>query len=160
MSTPVNKYLLAGLLASLCLLFVVRGQSPVGMVLPPQPGVIGPQGAQGQQGIPGIGTTGAPGTNGTNGSNGTDGAAGPAALTGTTSAIGGGLLLAAGCTSGMATVTGATTAMTAAASPVTYPGDGAQYQAYVSSANTVTVKVCALLALTPVSSVYRVRVIQ
>lgn len=80
-------------------------------------------------------------------------------LIGTTGAIGGGLLTAATCTSGTANVTGATTAMTAMASPVTYPGDGAQYQAYVSSSGVVTVKVCALLVLTPVSTAYNVRVI-
>lgn len=94
-------------------------------------------------------THGAAGTNGTNGST---------YLKGSTGSIGGGLLLAAGCTSGSATVTGATTAMTALASPVTYPGDGGQYQAYVSAPNTVTVKLCAILALTPTASVYRVSV--
>lgn len=82
------------------------------------------------------------------------------ALSGTTGAIGGGLLSAATCTSGTANVPGASVGMVTAATPNTYPGDGAQFQSYVSSANTVTVKVCALLLLTPVSTTYNVRVIQ
>lgn len=81
-------------------------------------------------------------------------------LAGSTASTGGSVLAAAACTSGTATVTGATTSMVAVASPVTYPGDGIQWQAYVSSANTVTVKVCALALLTPTTSVYNVRVIQ
>lgn len=81
-------------------------------------------------------------------------------LTGATASVGGGLLAAATCTSGTATVSGATTSMVAVASPVTYPGDGVQWQAYVSSVNTVTVKVCSLALLTPTSSVYNVRVVQ
>lgn len=83
-----------------------------------------------------------------------------ATLTTATASIGGSLLSAATCTSGTATVAGATTSMVAIASPVTYPGDGIQWQAYVSSANTVTVKVCALALLTPGATVYNVRVIQ
>lgn len=81
-------------------------------------------------------------------------------LVGTTSAIGGGLLGVGSCTSGTATVTGATVGMAAVSSPTTYPGDGAQWQTYVSAPNTVTVKVCALILLTPVSTTYNVRVIQ
>lgn len=81
-------------------------------------------------------------------------------LTGTTSAIGGGLLSAGACTSGTATITGADVGMAAVSSPTTYPGDGVQWQTYVSSANTVTVKVCGLILITPVSSTYNVRVVQ
>jgi hypothetical protein len=81
-------------------------------------------------------------------------------LTGTTSSIGGGALLAGACTSGTAAVTGSTTAMSAIASPVTYPGDGAMWDAYVSTAGTVTVKVCALVGVTPSATAYNVRVIQ
>ena len=81
-------------------------------------------------------------------------------LSGTSSAIGGGSLTAGTCASGTAAVTGATTAMAVVATPVTYPGDGTDWSAYVSAADTVTVKVCALVVVTPVSSNYNVRVLQ
>jgi hypothetical protein len=81
-------------------------------------------------------------------------------LSGTTGSIGGGLLTAGSCASGTATITGATTSMTAIADPNTYPGDGNVWSADVTSANTVTVRVCAIVALTPIASTYNVRVIQ
>lgn len=81
-------------------------------------------------------------------------------LFGTSSAIGGGLLTVATCASGTVNVAGASTGMAVSGSPVTYPGDGIQWQAYVSSAGVVTIKVCAMATLTPTSSVYNVRVIQ
>jgi hypothetical protein len=81
-------------------------------------------------------------------------------LSGTTASIGGGALLAGGCSTGTVTVTGATTSMAVVASPTTYPGAGAYWQAYVSSANTVTVGVCATIALTPTASTYNVRILQ
>lgn len=81
-------------------------------------------------------------------------------LAGTTGSIGGGALLAGACTSGTVAVTGSTTAMSVDASPVTYPGDGAYWMGYVSTAGTVTVKVCAAVALTPGASAYNVRVLQ
>lgn len=82
-------------------------------------------------------------------------------LKGTSASIGGGLLTAGTCASGTATVTGATTAMTTTL-PIgaTYPGDGFEIYSYVSAANTVTVKVCALVALTPTATTYSVAVIQ
>ncbi len=79
-------------------------------------------------------------------------------LFGTTSSLGGSLLTAGSCTSGTVSITGATTSMVATASPVTYPGDGNYWLAYVSASNTVTVKVCAVLSLTPTASAYNVRV--
>lgn len=81
-------------------------------------------------------------------------------LTGTTGSIGGGLLAAGACASGTVAVTGSTTTMTVAVSPNTYPGDGTDFAGYVSTNGTVTVKVCALVAVTPTSSTYNVRVIQ
>lgn len=81
-------------------------------------------------------------------------------LSGTTGSIGGGALLAGACTSGTVAVTGSTTAMAVAATPVTYPGDGAYWMGYVSTAGTVTVKLCAAVALTPGASTYNVRVLQ
>lgn len=84
----------------------------------------------------------------------------PVNLSGLTASLGGGALLAGACTSGTVTVTGATTSMPAVTSPNTYPGDGIVWDAQVTSANTVTVKVCAILGLTPTASTYNVRVIQ
>lgn len=81
-------------------------------------------------------------------------------LSGTSASIGGGALLAGACAVGTATVTNATTSMIALVDPVTYPGDGNTWEAYVSSASTVTVKVCAIVAGTPTATTYNVRVIQ
>lgn len=81
-------------------------------------------------------------------------------LSGTSGSIGGGLLAIGGCTSGTAAVSGASTAMTVVATPVSYPGDGVYWHGYVSSSNVVTVKVCAVVALTPASTAYNVRVVQ
>lgn len=95
-----------------------------------------------------IGVTGPAGANGNAG-----------IFTGTTGSIGGGLLSVGSCASGTATVTGATVGMATVATPSTYPGDGTQWQSYVSSANTVTVKTCAIILITPTASVYNVRVV-
>lgn len=81
-------------------------------------------------------------------------------LSGTTGSIGGSPLLLGACTSGTASVSGAAVGMVTTATPSTYPGDGVQWQSYVSSSNTVTVKVCGILAITPGASIYNVRVIQ
>lgn len=90
----------------------------------------------------------------------------PYAVTGTpvTAALGGGSLAAGACTSGTVTVTGATTAMTVSVSPVATPlvdaSHGVSVFGFVSSANTVTVEVCAIVATTPTARVYNVRVLQ
>jgi hypothetical protein len=81
-------------------------------------------------------------------------------LTGTTGSIGGGVLTAGSCASGTVAVTGSTTSMTVQVSPNTYPGDGTLYFGYVSANGTVTVKACAVVALTPTASTYNVRVTQ
>ena len=57
------------------------------------------------------------------------------------------------------TVTGATTSMAVVASPGTDIGDGAYWKAWVSGANTVSIKVCVTLALTPNPAAYAIRVI-
>lgn len=80
-------------------------------------------------------------------------------LTGTTANIGGSLLLLGGCSTGTASVAGATSGMVASASPVNAVANGVQFQAYVSSANTVTVQECALLTITPTATPFNVRVI-
>jgi hypothetical protein len=87
-----------------------------------------------------------------------NGAAVTAHLIGTTGSIGGSALAAGACSSGTSTVTGATTGMAVALG--TYPGDGFYAQGYVSAANTVTVKVCAVVSGTPAAQTYSVRVMQ
>ena len=79
---------------------------------------------------------------------------------GTTGSIGGSLLAAGACSSGTVSITGAASGMAAVATPGTYPGDGNYWLAYVSAANTVTVKICAAVAGTPGASTYNVRVLQ
>lgn len=79
-------------------------------------------------------------------------------MVGVTSSLGGGLLTVA-CTSGTATVTGVTVLMGIGVTPQTYPGDGIYWYGYRSAADTVTVKVCTVAALTPTASVYNIRVI-
>lgn len=82
-------------------------------------------------------------------------------LAAVTTAIGGSQVNAGACTSSTVTVTGATTSMVAQASPVTFPGAGFQWNAYVSAANTVTVNVCATAASgTPTATAYNVRVVE
>ena len=84
-----------------------------------------------------------------------------APLTGTTGSIGGSALLAGACASGTATVTGASTGMPAIAAPsdgTNISALGTSISATVTSSNTVTVNVCALLAVTPTAKNYNVRV--
>lgn len=81
-------------------------------------------------------------------------------LVGTSSSIGGSALAAGACATGTVAVTGSTTAQGVAVAPVTYPGDGTLWEGYVSTAGTVTIKVCSLAGNTPTASVYNVRVIQ
>lgn len=80
-------------------------------------------------------------------------------LSGTTGSLGGSAMTAGQTISITVTVTGATTAMVATASPVTNPGAGFVWDAYVSAANTVTVLLTAILAGTPVAGAYNTRVI-
>lgn len=94
---------------------------------------------------------------GTNGGKLVDG--GLPILSGTSASLGGGALLAGACASNTTTVTGATTSMVVAVTPVTYPGDGSVWDAYVSASNTVTTKVCGVIALTPGATAYNIRVI-
>lgn len=81
-------------------------------------------------------------------------------LSASTISFGNASLAAGACTSTATTVTGATTAMAVVATPVTYPGDGTFWEAYVSGSNTVTTKVCDSIIGTPTASIYRIRVIQ
>lgn len=81
-------------------------------------------------------------------------------LSGTTSSIGGSLLLAGACATTTVSITGATTSMAVAVTPVTFPGAGTTWNGYVSSAGVITAQVCAIVAATPTASTYNVRVIQ
>lgn len=87
-----------------------------------------------------------------------------AVLSGTTAAIGGSALLAGACAAGTVTVTGAASTMVSTASPSADPDSalatGIAIYAFVSSANTVTVRVCAIVAVTPAAVTYNVRVLQ
>jgi hypothetical protein len=83
-------------------------------------------------------------------------------LSGTSASIGGSGLAQGACSSTTVTITGVTTAMVVRTTPVTYPGDGFYWQAYVSASNTVTVTVCSAKGgtNTPTASAYNVRVTQ
>jgi hypothetical protein len=78
-------------------------------------------------------------------------------LTGTSSAQNPGALLAGGCNNFTITVTGATTAQTVKVSAIGGVDLGAliTVTASITSANTVTVHECAILAATPVSAQFR-----
>ena len=89
-----------------------------------------------------------------------NGVAVSAPLSATSASIGGGSLAAGACATTATTVTGAAVGMAAVATPNTYPGDGNIWLAYPSAANTVTVKVCAVVAMTPTASTYNIRVLQ
>lgn len=86
----------------------------------------------------------------------------PGALLGVTASIGGGALAAGACATGgtVAPMLGADTTMAVEASPVSDPGGNYIVRANVTSANTVTVRVCAILAGTPAATTYNVRVIE
>lgn len=81
----------------------------------------------------------------------------PSATTGTI----GGAIVGVGCDTGTVTINGATTSMVPVAVATTSgaPGAGLTVGAQVTSANTVTVSVCAPLTLTPTSSTYLVRLL-
>ncbi len=78
----------------------------------------------------------------------------------TTASLGGGLLTAGNCASVQATTTQTlTTAMAVVVTPTTYPGDGSDWKATIGPNNTVVVRVCALVTVTPTATTYNVRVI-
>ncbi len=80
-------------------------------------------------------------------------------LTGTSGAIGGSALTAGGSATGTVSIAGAASSMGVVVTPTTYPGTGFNWAGYVSSAGTVTVVVNAIVAGTPTSTTYNVRVI-
>ena len=81
-------------------------------------------------------------------------------LTGTSSSLGGSALTAGTCSSTTVSITGATTSMAVSVSPASDPGSGFYWLAFVSSSNTVTLRICAAVAGTPTATTYNVRVIQ
>lgn len=87
-----------------------------------------------------------------------------AVLSGTSASLGGSALLAGACTAGTVTVTGARSTMVATASPSADPDStlstGIAIYAFVSSNDTVTVRICAIVAVTPAATTYNVRVLQ
>lgn len=80
-------------------------------------------------------------------------------LSATTGTITPGILIAGACGSGTVAVANSTTSMTVDVSANTYPGDGVVAFGYVSANGTVTVKVCAIVGLTPGASTYNVKVL-
>ncbi len=81
------------------------------------------------------------------------------ALYGLSGSIGGGALAAGAAASGTVTVTGAAVGHAVVVVPNTDPGVGFCIQAFVTSANTVTVRVIAIVAGTPTASTYVVFVL-
>jgi|HubBroStandDraft_4_1064222.scaffolds.fasta_scaffold38694_2 hypothetical protein len=79
----------------------------------------------------------------------------------TTTSIGGNLLLAGACNTVTVSAPGATTSMAVVVSPAsgTSIGIGIDWFGQVTSAGTVTVSECAIVAATPTSSTFNVRVI-
>jgi len=84
-------------------------------------------------------------------------------LSGTTSSIGGGALLAGACAAGTVSVTGAVVVspvIVTASDGTNIPALGVAVSGTVTSAGTVTVDACALVAVTPTAKTYSVRVVQ
>jgi hypothetical protein len=84
----------------------------------------------------------------------------PAILVGGVASLGGSSMTVGQTISATATVPGAATNMVAITQPFSNPGAGFLWQAYVSSANTVTVELTCVVAGTPANTSYNVRVIQ
>lgn len=81
-------------------------------------------------------------------------------MTATSTSLGGSALAAGACSSTTVTATGAATGMGVVATPAADPGVGTYWQAFVSAANTVTVRVCATISVTPTAETYAIRVTQ
>jgi hypothetical protein len=75
-------------------------------------------------------------------------------------ATGGVNLAAGGCFTQPVTVTGATrTGMTVTVAPRTFPGDGVTWEGYINATNSVTVKVCSIIAAFVGASIYDINVL-
>lgn len=84
----------------------------------------------------------------------------PAPLSATTASLGGSALVAGAVATATTNVPGATIGMEVTTTPQTYPGAGMVWSSYVSSAGVITTQVCAVVAGTPVASLYNIRVFQ
>lgn len=73
--------------------------------------------------------------------------------------IGGSPLSAGTCVSTTNAIAGVTNSMAVSVTPNADPGPGAYWTGLVSSPGVVTTSVCAVIALTPVSAKYTIRVI-
>lgn len=82
-----------------------------------------------------------------------------ALLSGVSASIGGAALTAGQVATAAVTVQGAVVGQTVSVTPNTYPGDGVVWDGYVSAANTVTVRITAVVAVTPTASTYNIRVL-
>lgn len=80
-------------------------------------------------------------------------------VAGSTGGLGGAPLGAGQCTSATAAIPGAASGEAVIATPATYPGDGAYWEGWVSGPGAVEVKVCAVVAMTPATTTYAVRVL-
>ena len=83
----------------------------------------------------------------------------PVVLSGVTASIGGGALGAGTCATTTTSVIGVTVGMVVRSTPSTFPGDATEWKSYISAPDTVVTKVCAIVAATPVASVYNLRVL-
>ena len=85
-------------------------------------------------------------------------------LAGATANIGGAALAVNACATGTVVMYGASSSMTIEVTPVTDPNPAGTlsyiWYGYLSTANTITVKVCALVAGTPAATTYNVRLTQ
>jgi hypothetical protein len=79
-------------------------------------------------------------------------------LTGTSTSLGGSAMTAGQSVTTTVSVPGALTTSVVQVSPNTYPGDAFTWSAYVSSADTVTVRLTAAAAGTPTAGTYNVKV--
>lgn len=79
-----------------------------------------------------------------------------------TASIGGGLLTAGTCASATSSIDTSVTSSTAAfvVTPQNYPGDGAEWYAYLSAPGVATTKVCALASVTPTATPYVVKILK
>jgi hypothetical protein len=78
----------------------------------------------------------------------------------TTAPVGGGLLAVGGCTSTVTAVAEAVTSEAVLTTPSAFPGIGSYWYSYVSAAGQVTTNLCAVVALTPPSVTFNLRVLQ
>lgn len=72
--------------------------------------------------------------------------------------LGGSLLLAGGCQSTDVTVANAAVGMGVNINPRTDPGSGSIQYAFIKAAGIITIRVCGIIAITPASTTYDVRV--